>query len=120
MNSKKLWPCILLASLCFTTLYASETCCKSPQEKTEEKPVLCLYYSPGCPHSQDILNYLQRVHKTVPMQNVIDNPEAKLALKKAGGKLQVPCLVIDGKPLYESGDILSWLMHHLDLLEPSK
>lgn len=28
---------------------------------------------------------------------------------KIGGKTQVPCLVIDGKPLYESLDIIEWL-----------
>ena len=25
-----------------------------------------------------------------------------------GGKRQVPCLFIDGKPLYESSDIIAW------------
>lgn len=25
-----------------------------------------------------------------------------------GGKHQVPCLFIDGKPLYESSDIIAW------------
>lgn len=26
-----------------------------------------------------------------------------------GGKLQVPCLFVDGEPLYESLDIIAWL-----------
>ena len=29
-----------------------------------------------------------------------------------GGKEQVPCLFIDGKPLYESLDIIAWLEEH--------
>ena len=29
-----------------------------------------------------------------------------------GGKEQVPCLFIDGKPLYESLDIIDWLKAH--------
>lgn len=56
------------------------------------------------------------------MENLADNAKAKTEMKALGGKMQVPCLSINGTPLYESGDILSWLMHHIDLLEdaPSK
>jgi glutathione S-transferase len=51
------------------------------------------------------------------MKNLQTDPEAKADLKKMGGKMQVPCLSINGTPIYESGDILSWLMHHIDLLD---
>ena len=30
-------------------------------------------------------------------------------LMEVGGKRQVPCLFIDGAPLYESSDIIDWL-----------
>ncbi|MBS4843870.1 MAG: glutathione S-transferase domain-containing protein, partial [Collinsella sp.] len=30
-----------------------------------------------------------------------------------GGKRQVPCLFIDGKPLYESSDIIAWVQENL-------
>ena len=30
-------------------------------------------------------------------------------LVKDGGKEQIPCLFIDGQPLYESQDIVKWL-----------
>lgn len=30
-------------------------------------------------------------------------------LVRIGGKKQVPCLVINGKPLYESDDIIAYL-----------
>lgn len=33
-------------------------------------------------------------------------------LIREGGKEQVPCLFIDGKPLYESTDIIDWLLAH--------
>ena len=35
--------------------------------------------------------------------------ENRERLIRDGGKLQVPCLFIDGKPLYESDDIVAWL-----------
>ena len=35
--------------------------------------------------------------------------KAAKELIQVGGKQQVPCLFIDGKPLYESLDIIRWL-----------
>jgi glutaredoxin 3 len=84
-----------------------------------ERPVLVLYYSPYCGFSQKVLNYLKQLHKTVPMKNVINNPEAKEELRKYGGIMQVPCLFIDGKPLYESDQIIQWLSQHQEDLDPA-
>ena len=43
------------------------------------------------------------------MKNILTDSQAKLELLEIGGKTQVPCLVIDGKALYESDDIINWL-----------
>ncbi len=43
------------------------------------------------------------------MKDTMKDPAARAELAKIGGKTQVPCLVIDGKPLYESLDIIEWL-----------
>ena len=37
------------------------------------------------------------------------NPAVRDELIKIGGKTQTPCLVIDGKTLYESDAIIKWL-----------
>ena len=42
-------------------------------------------------------------------KDIAQDPEAAKELVQVGGKQQVPCLFIDGKPLYESLDIISWL-----------
>ena len=40
----------------------------------------------------------------------INNPSSNRdELIKIGGQAQVPCLVIDGKAMYESDDIIGWL-----------
>lgn len=83
------------------------------------KPVLVLYYSSYCSYSQKVLHYLEQIHKTVPMKNVIDNVGAKEELRKYGGIMKVPCLLIDGKPLYESDRIIQWLSQHQDDLDPA-
>jgi glutaredoxin 3 len=45
----------------------------------------------------------------IPMRNIQSETGARDDLLEIGGKGQVPCLVIDGKPLYESSDIIRWL-----------
>ena len=38
---------------------------------------------------------------------------ARKRLIEVGGKQQVPCLFIDGNPLYESRDIMDWIEANL-------
>lgn len=83
----------------------------------QEQHALLLYYTPGCPYCQKVLKYLKKIHKQLPMINLKENPEAKADLLKVGGKLQVPCLVIDGVAMYESDAIIEWLSQHQDELE---
>ncbi|MEF9841274.1 MAG: glutathione S-transferase N-terminal domain-containing protein [Raoultibacter sp.] len=40
--------------------------------------------------------------------DVTQDLDAKAALVRAGGTGQVPCLLIDGKLLYESDDIIAY------------
>lgn len=84
----------------------------------QKKPVLILYYSPLCPDARQVTDYLEKIHKSVPMRNVQDSAEARKELKEQGGRIEVPCLMIDGKPLYEPQPIIKWLSEHQDVLDP--
>ena len=88
----------------------------------QEKMTIVLYYSTYCPYSHRVLNYLKQKHKTVPMVNVTNNPQAIEELFQVGGKRQVPCLVVNGQPIYESDAIIDWLSKHPEDLgqEPSQ
>ena len=44
----------------------------------------------------------------VEMVDIEADPKNKEELIKLGGINQVPMLLIDGKPLYESDDIIQW------------
>lgn len=71
-------------------------------------PTLTLYYFESCPYCQLVLRYMRGRSITIEMKDILRVPEYKNELMTIGGKTQVPCLVIDGKPLYESQDIISW------------
>lgn len=79
--------------------------------------ILVLYYKPSCPYCQKVLDYLADIGKEVPLKNIDNDPKAREELHHLGGKTQVPCLFIDGKPLYESSDIIDWLKEKKDLLQ---
>lgn len=78
-----------------------------------------LYYSPSCPYCQQVLHYLESVNRQISLENVKESTQAKETLKKLGGKLEVPCLIVDDKAIYQSGPILKWIEENQELL-PSR
>ena len=44
----------------------------------------------------------------VELVDIKSNPQNQRELVEVGGMDQVPMLLIDGKPLYESDDIIKW------------
>ena len=71
-------------------------------------PKLTLYHFMACPYCQRVRDFLSKEGISVPMKDTHENLANRDELVKIGGKSQVPCLVIDGKPLYESLDIIEW------------
>jgi len=69
---------------------------------------LLLYVMPGCPYCTKVLNFMKRRGIDIPLKST-NEPGAREELVEKGGKYQAPCLFIDGKPLYESDDIIAWL-----------
>ncbi|MBQ1524855.1 MAG: glutathione S-transferase N-terminal domain-containing protein [Firmicutes bacterium] len=71
---------------------------------------LDLYMFETCPYCQKVFREIERTGRTdVVMHDVKKNQEDMDTLIKVGGEYQVPCLFIDGKPMYESDDIVAWL-----------
>lgn len=75
---------------------------------------LVLYYRPTCPFCVRVLKRMKDlgIEGAITLKNISDDEEAEATLISVGGKRQVPCLFIDGEPLYESGDIVTWLERH--------
>ena len=71
-------------------------------------PNMILYHFNGCPYCQRVRDFLSKEGITVAMKDTHENTAYRDELIKIGGKPQVPCLVIDGKALYGSLDIIEW------------
>lgn len=72
-----------------------------------------LYVMTGCPYCARVLDFMAARGIELPVKNVSTDPEARATLARVGGKVQCPCLFIDGRPLYESADIVAYLAEHL-------
>lgn len=91
----------------------------SSQEKSVPKTAsefeLILYGRPSCP-------YCARVDRVIKELNIEDKitrrhtgigTEWRADLRKRTGSTQVPCLFIDGEPMFESLDIIAWMKANL-------
>ena len=63
---------------------------------------MVLYYKPTCPFCQKVLAFMEEEDIALPMRNTLEPGVGD-------GKIQVPCLVVDGEPMFESDDIIRFL-----------
>ena len=69
---------------------------------------LYMYVKPGCPYCMKVDRYLSEAGIEIEHRSVLEGTNAD-DLRAIGGKVQSPCLIIDGKALYESDDIIAYL-----------
>jgi len=75
---------------------------------------LVLYYYPTCPYCRKVTRLIDKHNlEEIKLKNINQDEQAESELIEIGGKRQVPCLFIDGDPLYESDDIINWLKTHV-------
>ena len=80
--------------------------------RVQTSPVL--YKFDRCPYCVTVMEYLKRRRITIPLRDILTDPGGLDELIRVGGKRQVPCLIIDGKALYESENIIQWFEEHWD------
>lgn len=69
-----------------------------------------LFVGTTCPYCHLVQKEIEKQGRTdVEICNIDLSAENQKILVEVGGKRQVPCLFIDGSPLYESQDIVKWL-----------
>lgn len=68
-----------------------------------------LYYRDSCPFCQRVLRFMDKGGVEVAEMKSTDDAANLAELEKIGGKAQVPCMIIDGEPMYESMDIIQYI-----------
>ena len=72
-----------------------------------------LYKFDTCPYCKRVFREIERSGRTdIEMHDIHKSEEDRQRLIEVGGMEQVPCLFIDGEPMYESMDIINWLREH--------
>lgn len=74
---------------------------------------LKFYYMDVCPFCQKVMKYMEDNDISVEMVDIKANSQNQEELIRVGGKDQVPMLLIDGDPLYESDDIIQWFKENI-------
>lgn len=74
---------------------------------------LVLYVRFDCPYCKNVLSSCKDLPKKVQIVDISVAKHRKY-LEVKGGKVQVPCLFIDDKPLYESKQIIAWWKQNKD------
>ena len=72
-----------------------------------------LYKFDSCPYCVRVFKAIEQMGRTdIEMRDIEESAADYKRLLEVGGKDQVPCLFIDGSPMYESLDIIDWLEKH--------
>lgn len=76
---------------------------------TDVPHTLALYKYDACPYCRRVLSAVQRLGLEVEMRDTMRSATHRADLRSTTGRTTVPCLFIDGTPLFESRDIIAWL-----------
>lgn len=74
-----------------------------------------LFYKDSCPFCQKVIRFIDKheLKDKIEFLDIVKDTDAKKRLVDEGGMNQVPCLFVDGKPMYESSDIIEFLKSNL-------
>ena len=80
-------------------------------ELQASQPILILYKFDACPYCKRVQRKIDELHLSdkIEMRDTRMEPEWRKDLKNRTGRTQVPCLFIDGTPMFESLDIIDFL-----------
>lgn len=84
---------------------------------TSSGPNLHLYKFDSCPFCVRVMDVIDDQNIKVVYKDIMMEPDSLSQLIADTGKRTVPCLYIDGKPMFESADIINWLTQNSDNLE---
>jgi glutathione S-transferase len=76
---------------------------------------LQLYHRWHCPYSKRVRDFIEaeNLGDRIEFIEIGEVEGAEAELGELTGRSQVPCLVVDGKPMLESAEIVQWLQTNL-------
>ena len=86
-----------------------------PISGPEESTGLVLYGRPSCPYCARVDRVIQElgIEEKLTRRLTTYGSEWRTDLRNKTGSTQVPCLFIDGQPMFESLDIIDWMRSNL-------
>ena len=87
-----------------------------PEEMTamEHAPVLELFVMPGCDECQKVRSYVADRGVGIATTDVTRSRDARTRLQDLLGRLQVPCLLVNGQvPVLGGSEIVTYLSDHV-------
>jgi len=80
---------------------------------------MILYHFESCPYCAIVRAAIDRLEvPDVETRDILENRTYRDELIRLNGTRQVPCLVVDGKPMLESEDIVSFLEKQFGTVHP--
>lgn len=75
-----------------------------------------LYYYQQCPFCHMTLVKIKELglEESIEFKNTLEGPQFRKEHMERSGRTTVPCLYIDGEPMFESQDIMNWLESNKD------
>lgn len=70
---------------------------------------LVLFKYDACGYCQRVMAVLRDLELSVELRDTLLERAHRAELAERTGRTQVPCLFVDGEPLFESADIVAWL-----------
>lgn len=82
-----------------------------------QAPLLELYYFDSCPYCQRVLKAIDKLKVKVSLLDIHEGNAHLKKLMDVTGRKTVPCMFIDGKPMFESLDIIAWMENNIEKLD---
>ncbi len=80
-------------------------------------PELVLFKLEACPFCRKVVSVVDELGLKVDCKDLDEDEGNRSQLLADTGRQTVPCLYIDGKPMFESDDIIEWLRQNQGQLE---
>ena len=72
-------------------------------------PSLALYKYDLCGYCRRVLRVIDELGVEIELRDTLKQRRWREDLYERTGRTQVPCLLIDDQPMFESADIIAWL-----------